>query len=288
MSVGWWVRKGIRGGFGRATFASGIVAARALLSSAPRVRALTYHRFGDVPRDPWVVPAHDFDAQMQWLAERGLAVCLNDVLAFVEGRVPLPNGSVLVTIDDGCASTLSTALPILKRHAIPAAIFVSAGLVGSTTSAADHGERYLSWEELCELQREGVEIGSHAFDHRSLGRMSPAEARDQAARSRDLLEERLGAPVRSFAYPFGTRSDFNEGTDELLVETGYAIAFNSLHGAIGPGMSPVSLPRVKIEAGEGMTLFRLSCRGAMDPWRVIDEATGVLRTARSETSAWVL
>lgn len=283
--MGWAIRKGIRGGFGRATWLTGLVAARELLGGTARVRAITYHRFGEAPRDPWVVRTEHFDAQMQWLAESGLAVSLGEVLDFVEGRGQVVDGAVLVTIDDGCLSTLSTALPILKRHGVPAAAFVSAGLIGSTATAADHGEPYLSWDQLRELHREGVEIGSHAFDHRSLARMTQAEARDQAARSRAVLEDRLSAPVLSFAYPFGTRSDFGPETDRLLSESGYTIAFNSIHGAIRPGMDPVSLPRVKIEAGEGMSLFRLSCRGAMDPWRLVDDALGALRTDRSETTA---
>ena len=281
----WGVRKTIRGGAARAASACGLVAVRRRLAVGPRVRAITYHRFGDAPRDPWVVAREAFDAQMAWLAASGLAVSLDDVLSFVRGRRDLQDGAVLVTIDDGCLSTLREAVPILRRHGVPAATFVSAGLIGSSTAAADHGERYLDWDELAAVRDAGVEIGSHAFDHRSLARLAPAEARDQARRSRDVLEERLGGPVRSFAYPFGMHADFDAGTDRLLAEAGYAIAFHSLHGAIGRGMPPISLPRVKIEAGEGMTMFRLSCRGAMDVWRLVDDGIARLRRTRPETAA---
>jgi hypothetical protein len=55
----------------------------AAITSAPTVRAITYHRFGDAVRDPWRVDRELLDEQMRWLAERGLAVSLEDVLAFI-------------------------------------------------------------------------------------------------------------------------------------------------------------------------------------------------------------
>ena len=80
-------------------------------------------------------------------------------------------------------------------------------------------------------------------------------------------------------------ADFSPATDRMLTEVGYSVAFTSVHGAIRPGMKPISLPRVKIEGGEGIAMFRLCCRGAMDVWRAIDHASGRLRRARSETQA---
>jgi peptidoglycan/xylan/chitin deacetylase (PgdA/CDA1 family) len=164
--------------------------------------------------------------------------------------------------------------------------FVTAGLVGAPGSpGGDHDEPFLSWSQLAELHRAGVSIGSHAFDHKSLARMSPEDAAAQALRSRERIEQKLGVAVPSFAYPFGMRADFDARTDRLLSEAGYAIAFHALHGAIAAGDAPISLPRVKIEGGESLRMFRWSCDGAMDAWRVVDDALGRLRTQRTETSA---
>jgi peptidoglycan/xylan/chitin deacetylase (PgdA/CDA1 family) len=207
------------------------------------------------------------------------------VCAFVAGRKPLAPGAVLVTIDDGCRSLLTHALPILREHRVPAVAFVSAGLVGAAAVATDHAEPYATWDELARVHEAGVEIGSHAFDHRSLGRMSDAEARDQALRSRAEIGARIGAPARSFAYPFGTRADFDARTDRLLAEAGYEIAFHSVHGAIRPHMPAISLPRVKIEGGEGLRMVQLASDGAMDGWRIVDELRGRLVRRRSETHA---
>jgi peptidoglycan/xylan/chitin deacetylase (PgdA/CDA1 family) len=140
---------------------------------------------------------------VRWLAEQGRLVSLDDVAAFVAGRRALAPDAVLVTIDDGCRSLYTHALPILRAWGVPAVAFVCAGLIGSDATDADHGERFLGWDELGRLREMGVEVGSHAWSHRSLGRASHAmRATRQRARR---VSKRGSTPVRSFAYPFGTR-----------------------------------------------------------------------------------
>jgi peptidoglycan/xylan/chitin deacetylase (PgdA/CDA1 family) len=285
MSSRWLLKKSARRAVALGSWASGSLTARDLLDRTPRIRAITYHRIGETPQDPYCVSPAAFASQMRWLARGGLLVSLDDVCAFVAGHKALPANGVLVTIDDGCRSLYAEALPILRDYAVPAVAFVSAGLVGEAAVATDHGEPYATWEELARVRDAGVEIGSHAFDHRSLGRMSRDAAREQAERSRERIEERLGKPARSFAYPFGTRSDFDATTDRVLADAGYQIAFNSVHGTIRPGMSSISLPRVKIEGGEGLQMFELTCRGGMDAWRLLDDVLWRILQKRSETFA---
>lgn len=281
----WFVKKAARASVAFGSWASGALAARPLFAPGPRVRALTYHRFGDAHGDPYEVSPRSFEAQMRWLAEQGRLVSLDDVVAFVAGRRALPLDAALVTIDDGCRSLFTRALPILRAHRVPAVAFVCAGLVGTDAKAADHGEGFLGWDELGRLHEAGIAVGSHAFSHRSLGRASPAQVLDEASRSRCILEQRLGTRVQAFAYPFGTRADFSPETDRLLGEAGYTIAFNSMHGAIRPGMAALSLPRVKIEGGEGLRFFKLAARGAMDAWRAVDHLLWRVQQVRAETSA---
>jgi peptidoglycan/xylan/chitin deacetylase (PgdA/CDA1 family) len=266
------VKKTARGAVAFAAWASGSLLARRAFRRGPRVRAITYHRFGDRRADPFSVGVRAFERQMQWLARRGSLASLDDVAEFVAGRRPLRDDAVLVTVDDGCRSLHSDALPVLREYAVPAVAFVTAGLVGMPPGAGDSPEPYLTWSELEQLAAAGIAIGSHAFTHRSLGGMGIEEVRDQAQRSRELLERRLGGAIRSFAYPFGTRADFSPLTERVLAECGYRCVFHAMHGAIRAGMDPIRLPRVKIEGGEGLRMFQLSCRGAMDAWLGVDYA----------------
>ncbi len=61
----------------------------------------------------------------------------------------------------------------------------------------------LSWSQLSDLSSAGIEIGAHTRSHRDLRRLSTEEAHEEIAGSRTELEDRLGRPVESFAYPFG-------------------------------------------------------------------------------------
>lgn len=241
------------------------------------VRVLTYHRFGQVFRDPFCVAPDDFAVQMAWVAERNLAISLADVEAFVSGGKPLKHGSVLITIDDGCRSVATLALPILKRYNIPAVVFASSGNIGRKVDEPNQqGERvledYMGWPELHELLDAGVAIGSHAVTHRSLARMSLAQAEDEILGSRAKLESELGQPITSFAYPYGTLADFNDTVAAALRRAGYRLAFTSQHGAIRPRMDAMLLPRIKVEGGEGNWLFPRLAQGGLDGWRWIDKA----------------
>ena len=90
--------------------------------------------------------------------------------------------------------------------------------------------------------------------------------------SRELLEKLVGRPVTAFAYPYGTLADFDPAVEGILAACGYACAFTSQHGAVRPGLPALALPRVKVEAGDGASLFPRLCGGSLDGWRVVDRA----------------
>lgn len=276
----WLTKKAARKGL-----AAGARACRGLAigragAPSPRVRVLTYHRCGRSLRDPFCVLPELFDAQMRWLAEQRLAISLGELEGFLAGSHALPDGAVLVSVDDGCRSVLTEMLPVWQRYGLPAVIYVNPGLIEGTNAKkgtqpvfpthSTPPEPLMNWDELAELVEAGITIGSHGLTHRSLGRMAAEEAREEIACSRRLLEERLGIAVRSFAYPFGTRSDLAPEAPRLLAEAGYTTAMTSQHGAVTPASPALRLPRIKVEGGEGLWMFRALCRGGLDGWRVVD------------------
>jgi peptidoglycan/xylan/chitin deacetylase (PgdA/CDA1 family) len=279
----WMLKKVSRTAVARGSSLLADALPRGLAATSRPVRALTYHRFGLSPRDPFCVSAEAFAAQMQELAKRGLAVSLAQLKSFLAGEVELPRDAVLVTVDDGFQSLRSVALPILRHFAIPAVAFVSAGLVRTQTGKGPiHAdpEQYLSWRDLELLVQHGVSIQSHGLTHRSLGRLALREARIELVRSRHLLQGRLGLPVDAFAYPFGTRADFNPAIARLVSEAGYQIAFTSQHGAIQRDGDLHTLPRTKVESGETVETFVSLVQGGLDAWRWIDRGLWRLQASR--------
>ena len=120
----WHVKKLARASVVLLSWASGYLALRRWFDGTPRIRVLTYHRFRPCNQDPFSVDVEQFERQMRWLAERRLAISLDDLQAFVAGKRQLRDGAVLVTVDDGYREIHSRALPILREHGIPAVIFV--------------------------------------------------------------------------------------------------------------------------------------------------------------------
>ena len=106
-----------------------------------QVLVLIYHQVGRKSSDPVHVsiPEDVFSAQMETLREKCNPISLDQMMQALEGGV-LPPRAVAVTFDDGYASVLERALPILRRWKIPATVFLPAGLLG--------GGSEFWWDEL--------------------------------------------------------------------------------------------------------------------------------------------
>jgi peptidoglycan/xylan/chitin deacetylase (PgdA/CDA1 family) len=250
------------------------------VKEAASIRVLTYHNFEERPFDPYNINAEVFEAQMRWLAENKKTVSVKELEDHASGNKVLDRDAILVSIDDGFRNTYSVAYPILKKYGIPAVLFVSAGLIGKDEPCGRYINSYLTKEELNALAEGGITIGSHAFSHRSLGTMCYEEAAQEIRQSKEMLEGITGSPVTTFAYPYGTKADYNQQTKDILREQGFTSVFTSQHGPVTQGTDMLELPRVKTEAGEPMSMFRMQCDGGMDMWRVVDTLLYRLQQAR--------
>ena len=226
----------------------------------PRVLCLMYHRVA--PRESWealrgtervfTLPEDAFDAQMGWLRERGFDfVGAGDVARFARGVASLPDRSVLVTIDDGCASAHARMLRILSRHGARAVLFVTTD-PASAIFRLDETERRVSDEEIRELEAGGVEIGSHAVSHRPLSAMDEAQIRRELLDSKREMERVLGKPVVHFAVPANW---YDERVLRIAREVGYESVFCSRPDSLRRGSGAFGIPRVNIEGHLGLAGF---------------------------------
>jgi peptidoglycan/xylan/chitin deacetylase (PgdA/CDA1 family) len=67
----------------------------------------------------------------------------------------------------------------------------------------------------------GWEIGAHTLTHPHLSELPAAAAAHELAASKTALEQRLGTPVQSFAYPYG---DLSPETKRLAAAAGFRYA----------------------------------------------------------------
>lgn len=246
------------------------VAAVAFISAqffrrTPQVVVSMYH---SIDHSGWKlsVTPEAFERQMRYLAKKGWAVPLADIVAYAKGEKKLPAHAVAVTFDDGYRDMLTTVLPILERYHIPATVFVPSDM--SARTSPDERPR-LNEEELRTLARSPlITIGSHAKTHRKFTELAPEEMKKEARDSAEQLERTLDKRPRFFAYPFGARS---EGAESVVKEVGYEAAFGITEGLIRRGDDPFRLKRVQIDGTMNFLLFCFRLTSAVD-WnrRIVD------------------
>jgi len=108
--------------------------------------------------------------------------------------------------------------------------------------------RFLSREEVAALAQGGlIEIGSHTMTHPVLSECSAAAQRGEIEQSKARLEEALGHPVTSFAYPYGKPSHYTAETVAIVREAGFDCACARFGGVVRRDTDPFQLPRFHIQ-----------------------------------------
>jgi len=90
--------------------------------------------------------------------------------------------------------------------------------------------QFMTWEQLREVNRNGVAIGSHTYHHSVLATLDEAAQQRELCDSKVALEERLACRIRTVAYPAGTYGNFTAATMRIARECGYDGAFSFRSG----------------------------------------------------------
>lgn len=252
--VRWAIRTSVLGSLG--------IAAR--LTGLYRPTILMYHSIDDSHSAISVSPAK-FCVQLRYVKENGYQVLSLAELAFLSraGRKLAPK-TVVLTFDDGFANNLTVALPILKDFGFKATVFVATGYCGgSNVWGNPSNPRFptLTWPQLLQLSKEGIEIGAHTVSHPKLTKVPLAQAKEEIANSKRMLEEDLGQAVLSLAYPHGS---YNQQIRDLVEEAGFAVACTIESGTVQCGDDLFLLKRVYVRDSMSMVEFKASLTSAID------------------------
>jgi peptidoglycan/xylan/chitin deacetylase (PgdA/CDA1 family) len=106
--------------------------------------------------------------------------------------------------------------------------------------------RPLTWAEVREMDESGwVSFGGHTMHHPILAFLSsPDEVRREVAECRCALEQHLGHPVRTLAYPIGSLDHIGTAALQAVREAGYDWAVTTSRGIATPKNDPYLLRRV--------------------------------------------
>jgi len=107
--------------------------------------------------------------------------------------------------------------------------------------------RFLTPDEIIRLADGGlIAVGAHTVTHPILSQLSASSQRDEILGSKVQLEEILGSPVTSFAYPYGSQSDYTKETVAIIQEGGFDCACSTIAHGVSKQADRFELPRVYV------------------------------------------
>lgn len=214
---------------------------------------LMYHKIAPSVRagDLLTVSVDNFDRQMRFLRDHRKPVTLETAGRYIQAKRRV-RGAVAVTFDDGTEDNYLYAFPVLRKYRIPATIFLIVSQVGK--------EGYLTWEEIRQMRDSGlVSFGSHTVNHVLLAQASPGTGAEELVLSKQILEDTIGAPVRTFSYPLG---NMDQRVREQAISAGYALAVATNPGKRWPDDDVFALKRLRIsENARSSLLFGFQTSG---------------------------
>lgn len=269
-------------------------------SDGPTACILAYHRvaevgFVDPQLDDWNVSPAVFAEHVAALAEFAEIIPLLDLPARLAGKNNSGKPLVCLTFDDGYASVMTNALPVLRRYNAPATVFLVTKYIGSdellpfdrwsqknSARVSKGAWRVLDWKSLekC-LASDLITVGAHSHEHLDGRECTATQLMEEAGQSREILLSRFGERhARAYAYPYGS-TRLGEVSPEYVraVRTaGFKLAVTTDLGLAHAGSDSFLLPRVEAHALDSRAVMRAKALGALAPYRLTDRLRQATRT----------
>jgi peptidoglycan/xylan/chitin deacetylase (PgdA/CDA1 family) len=179
----------------------------------------------------------------------------------LSGGGQLPSRAVVLTFDDGYDDFHSRAMPILDRYGFTATLFVTTGWIqdaGPLATGRRPG-RMLSWTQIAEAARAGIEVAAHSRLHLQLDQLPRKLLYDELYTSKAHLEDRLGSSVVGLAYPFGYS---NIRVRRMARDLGHGYACAVSNTLISKRSDLFALPRLTVKSSMTMTAFQQVVHGS--------------------------
>ena len=243
---------------------------------------LEYHMVTEEPRpgaERYVVLPEDFAAQLDYLTAEGYTtITPQDYARARKGKQQLPEKPVILSFDDGYEDNHRVILPMLEERGMKAVFYVVTNDIGLPG--------YMTWDDLFDLERHGMEIGSHTANHIPLTTLPPEKQREELHLSKLMLEWKGLKTIYSFSYPTGA---YDAGIVAMLAEEDYLTAVTGEAGLNNVETNPYLLRRVNIPSPHfGLMEFRLRLMKADIAARLdvrLAELPDSVRTAIAELRA---
>ena len=207
-----------------------------------------------------------FAQQMRWLRNHGYRTLdTTELLKGLENREDLSK-AVVITFDDGYRDFYSDALAVMKQCGFSATIYLATDRIQDKPFRFD-GVEYLTWQEVRELQKEGIRFGSHTVTHPDMRSLGPEQIEYELCCSKETIEDKLGTAVESFAYPFAFPEQdkiFTHFLEDVLANCGFENGVCTILGRASLGQNKYFLPRIPVNSWDDEQFFQAKIEGGYD------------------------
>lgn len=181
---------------------------------------LAYHRINPwYKEDSLSVNPLSFKKQIDYLVSKNFEfLTMEEYIKFRKNTFK----KLILTFDDGFADNFWFALEVIKKFNIKPLIFLIVNFINTDIlfpRYKDVGkDRFLTWNEINEMLKYGVEFGSHTLTHPHLTQISHEKAKEEISISKKIIEDKIGKKVKFFCYPYG---EFDERIIDFVKSSGY-------------------------------------------------------------------
>jgi peptidoglycan/xylan/chitin deacetylase (PgdA/CDA1 family) len=201
-----------------------------------------YHRVIPKPVSEYDLTPEQLETHLQFFKSQGYQpITVAQFLRYQKNPALFPEKPVILTFDDGTKSHYTKVLPLLKKYGFKATFYIFPNATRGSQ------KRWLGWDEIGEIARAGMDIGSHSLSHPYLtAREEMDEPQYQVwlekelVQSKKMLEEHLKIRVKTLAYPFGL---YDRIVETAAVKAGYAGLLNINAGLNSRRTNPLRLKR---------------------------------------------
>lgn len=209
-----------------------------------------YHYVYDPSNPPEKLNANyisttDLKAELEYLnSEKYYYPSWTEVREYIDGKLILPEKSIVLTFDDGADSFLILGIPILEEYKIPATSFLITSQNGEN-KVKTYKNDYISFQ-------------SHSHNmHRAGGNIGHGGIFTALTKEEALIDLKKSIEIcgngDAFAYPFG---DYTKDCTEYVKEAGFKCGVTTQPGKVYPGDDPMLLSRVRMSNGQSLGAFK--------------------------------
>ena len=237
-----------------------VLLTKSALASGSAV-VIMYHRFDESRYPATNTTIEQFKAHLAELRSGDYDVKpIPEIIATIRRGRKFTKKTIGISIDDAFLSVYKTGWPMLRAAKFPVTLFVA------TKPLDQKGQNYMSWDQLREMVRAGVTIGSQTASHLHMPLNSAKKNLADLKAATSRFKSELGIVPEMIAYPYG---EYSLAVNEVVRAAGFKTGFGQHSGVIYKNSNFFYLPRFTFnEAFGGIQRFRLAVRSL--PLKVSD------------------